>query len=437
MNQKKILSFLVIVFLISSILSVISLFYAVDKTTISGHASNEGSISITVIQVCGNNICAVNEDCSADASYCTDSKCYEPTCTNGCGETTVANGGTDEACSGSTGCTGGNCQCDGSGNCISSGATPAPQPSQGGASQGGKAEKKEKEEDLQFSEYKIKIITKVNKITTKEFKVINPSKNTKEIKIDIEKLQDKVTLSENTFVIQPGQAKTITLTIFSDTVGVETGRMILATPTKTYAIPVILETESENVLFDVSLEVKPKTVLPGDEISAQTVIYNINEIGQVDIDVVYSIKDFYNNLILEEKEKITIETQATTSRKFRIPVDAREGEYVIIAQVSYQGVVGTASESFFIGKIEEPSIINVYYIIILIILILLFIILIIYKKRKLVKKVESKMQEKEATEQKIKSLITRYLDRGFTKEEITQELRGKGWPEEIIEKLLR
>jgi len=58
-------------------------------------------------QVCGDNICSAGEDCSADAvAGCVDNSCFEPTCTNGCGQVAVSNGGTDEACVAPSSCNG-------------------------------------------------------------------------------------------------------------------------------------------------------------------------------------------------------------------------------------------------------------------------------------------------------------------------------------------
>ena len=94
MNQRMILTILVLLFLLSSVASTIILTWRVDNIIISSKVV--GNVSITINQECGNNVCGANENCPADASYCTDNTCYEPTCTNGCGETAVANGETDE-----------------------------------------------------------------------------------------------------------------------------------------------------------------------------------------------------------------------------------------------------------------------------------------------------------------------------------------------------
>jgi len=76
---------------------------------------------------CPDDTCDVGENCPDDASACPDNMCYEPTCTNGCGEYAVGAGGQDEACYGTTGCSTPPCRCDGSGNCTS-GGSPGPGP---------------------------------------------------------------------------------------------------------------------------------------------------------------------------------------------------------------------------------------------------------------------------------------------------------------------
>ncbi len=361
MNKKNILSILVIVYLITSVLSVISLLYAINKTTISGKATTQqGTISFI----------------------------------------------------------------------LEESAEPAPAPSLGGGPSGGGGTEAitEKEQDLTFSEDTLKIITKVHRPYTKQFIITNPSETSQTGTIEIEGLSEKITPSESRFIIFPKESKTVILHILSDEIGVETGRMIIRTSGKTYAIPIILETESVRVLFDVSLEVKPKTVFPGEKITAQTLVYNINEVGLIDVKIAYTIKDFDNHILLEDEETVTLENQATTSKEFIIPPGTKEGEYILIVQAVHEDSVGTASEAFTVGKIEKPSAFNIYYLLIALILILIVIMaLIIHKKNK----------KKKITERRMKKLVKQHLKGGHTKEEITLELREKGWPEEIIERLLK
>jgi hypothetical protein len=74
---------------------------------------------------CSDNSCDAGDYCPSYSIYCDDNMCYEPTCFNGCGQTLVPNGGTDEAC-GSSGCDNPPCECDGFGNCVETSSPPPP-----------------------------------------------------------------------------------------------------------------------------------------------------------------------------------------------------------------------------------------------------------------------------------------------------------------------
>ena len=77
---------------------------------------NGGTCISGACVVCGDSVCSAGENCPADASGCTDNTCYEPTCTNGCGEVLVTNGSTDESCLTPN-------SCNGAGGCVA----PPPQ----------------------------------------------------------------------------------------------------------------------------------------------------------------------------------------------------------------------------------------------------------------------------------------------------------------------
>ncbi|MBI2451540.1 hypothetical protein HYV50_00510, partial [Candidatus Pacearchaeota archaeon] len=98
--------------------------YRFRSTALASSLNNWGFISSTgtldvcnfVVNVqeavCGDGICSVGEICPQDAVGCADNICYEPTCTNGCGQVAVASGGTDESCVAPN-------SCNGAGVCVS------------------------------------------------------------------------------------------------------------------------------------------------------------------------------------------------------------------------------------------------------------------------------------------------------------------------------
>lgn len=86
--------------------------YDIAGTPCTGGECDGLGTCIPTGPVCGDDVCEAGENCPADAVGCPDNTCYEPICTNGCGETPVSNGGNDEGCIMPN-------FCDGSGICTS------------------------------------------------------------------------------------------------------------------------------------------------------------------------------------------------------------------------------------------------------------------------------------------------------------------------------
>lgn len=82
--------------------------------------------------VCGNGVCEEDEGCAGDTSSCPEpAVCYQKVCNDGCNNpaAAIASGAQDNEginlCDNATGCASPPCDCDGSGNCITS-TTPVP-----------------------------------------------------------------------------------------------------------------------------------------------------------------------------------------------------------------------------------------------------------------------------------------------------------------------
>ena len=91
------------------------------QTFVSYGANDEGCVSPNYCNgagscigavVCGEGVCSEGENCGQDATDCADNTCYEPTCSNGCGQTLVGYGDNDENCMLPN-------YCNGAGSCIS------------------------------------------------------------------------------------------------------------------------------------------------------------------------------------------------------------------------------------------------------------------------------------------------------------------------------
>ncbi len=356
MNQKDIITIIVFIFFISSITSTIFLTWKVNDIVIEG--KTVGNISLTIINECGNGVCAGGENCPVDVTDtdCTDNTCYEPTCTDGCGQVAVADGSTDEGCSGTTGCSGGNCQCNGAGTCRSGAA-----PSGGGAGGGGGGPSggggSEIDQDIKILTERIKAVTKVGLPLKQRITIQNPGRKSVEVKLTSQGVDSVLKIKEPQFIIRPGEIKVISIDIVSLETGVFTGIIFVTTERGTKQIPVTIEIETQQVLFDLSIDLKPKQLPAGEQITATVTIFNVNDLGlgQVNVEIDYFIKGLNNQIIQQDKETISLESQATLSKTYTIPETTADGEYVFIAQASYQSTIGTTSESFIVKRLEIPA----------------------------------------------------------------------------------
>ncbi|RME31837.1 DNRLRE domain-containing protein [Candidatus Woesearchaeota archaeon] len=91
---------------------------AVAHTTVTSrpllsisYRNESQGLSCDAVLGCDDGTCDDGDYCPSLNSTCSDTACYEPTCTDGCGLTPVQHGGTDESCQGTH-------YCDGNGNCI-------------------------------------------------------------------------------------------------------------------------------------------------------------------------------------------------------------------------------------------------------------------------------------------------------------------------------
>jgi len=118
------------------------------------------------------------------------------------------------------------------------------------------------------------------------------------------------------------------------------------------SITVILEIVSDEILFDLSLDLFKKSLLPAEELEVAVSIFNPRRTILENVNLVYSILDLNNNNIFNEEETITIEEQASFSRKIKLPANIKPGDYVLSLKAVHEESAAVSSELF---TIEEPK----------------------------------------------------------------------------------
>ena len=124
---------------------------------------------------------------------------------------------------------------------------------------------------------------------------------------------------------------------------------------------IINSIRGKKVLFDIAVEIprKYKKILPGEELLLQLSLLNLGEIGKVDVEVEYIVKDFDGNILLTTIEFVAIETTLSHLKILNLPVDIAYGPYLIVVKVNYKDVTSAVSASF---EVVDKKISNWIYV---------------------------------------------------------------------------
>jgi len=272
-------------------------------------------------------------------------------------------------------------------------------PAAGDGAGGGVKKPSVKEEvyDFVVDQALIKVTSKVGETFKKTVSITNP--NDVPLRFGIStNLDELVFISEGDFEIPARSEKTFSLTfVATEDVkpDVYAGKIFISTQYGKKEIPIIYEVRTKKALFDVSLNIpaKYKILDQGDDLFFQVTVFNLGEIGKVDVLLEYEIKDFEGRIITAFSETVAVETQASFSKVIKLPKDIKRGDYVILARAKYGLTVATASDLFSVGRVKEIFV--QYYIAVGIFVIIILLIVIIYiLKRKRLKKVISSQNKK-------------------------------------------
>ena len=135
--------------------------------------------------------------------------------------------------------------------------------------------------------------------------------------------------------------------------GIYVGKIIAETEYSKKEIQVIVEVESTDVYFDVSLDIPAdyRNPLVGGELIYQIILVNMKKIGMETVALTYSIIDSDGNVIFSQSEDAAVDKDVTFNRKIILGGNIPPGNYILAVRALYQGEngissLGTASERF-------------------------------------------------------------------------------------------
>lgn len=227
--------------------------------------------------------------------------------------------------------------------------------------------------EILLSREVIKVELKQGQRKTEEIVIRNTGNA--EINIRLDNLfEEFLEIDEQAFYLKPNEFKTINLEFFAKSSAVPNvyvGKLVINAEGTSKEVLILLEVESKETLFDISLLLDSKfsEVYQGD--SMQAIIFvNTTEKQVKDVNFEYIIKNFNNEIIFSEQETIPIKGISEFNKVFEAPTE--KGMYVLYVKASYEDKSSISSFPFNV-KEKYPS--NETVILVALSILLVFIVL--------------------------------------------------------------
>jgi len=258
----------------------------------------------------------------------------------------------EQPCTSASQCEGGFC-CS---NLCKSSSCPVPSGGGGGGGEAGSpggggviVEKIEEPiKDFSVSPASIKEQLALGNETIRAISIKNTGNVMLSFNLNVITVGDFVSLSENSFSLEPAREKSITAKIIGKRLGSYFGGMEIAGDGIKKSVDIVIEVESEQVLFDVKIDIPPayQEIEAGGELKAQITLLNVGPPRKVDVTTTYIIKDRAGNVVYEASETFAVENQKSFVKSFNVPKNLRPGDYLAIIEVRYENSFAVSSELF-------------------------------------------------------------------------------------------
>ena len=212
------------------------------------------------------------------------------------------------------------------------------------------------EPDFDVDQILLKVLVRSGEFIEKQLRIMNTGNEQAGIDVEASGLPDLIKIDAPSFSIKPGQTKIIALNFSSfipkekieQQAGIYVGKLTIKSEKAAREIPVVVEIETKNVLFDMNLNpvAIERKVKQGSDTTIEVRLFNLESIESASVDVDYFVKDMNSNTIVTESETVVVKTQASFFKTISIPKNLNPGAYVFAAQAKFGKSVGTSSYLF-------------------------------------------------------------------------------------------
>ena len=313
------------------------------------------------ILLANNQPCTSNNQC--ESGICCNSICQSTSCTTA----TVGGGGGGGG--GETGVAGG-----------------------GGGGIAVTEVKKEEIKDFSISKSSLKFSLNLGDSSKDKITVRNTGNAPLSFSVALSQIEDFVSLSDASFELQPGEIKNIDVEVLAKRIGSYYGEITFASSGISKAASMLLDIKSEQVLFDVKLDIPPqfKQVTPNSDLRMQITLLNVGAPKNVDATVTYAVRNKVGAIIHESSETFAVEKQKSYLKQIKIPQGTPYGEYIASIEVRYAKSFAVSSEIFSVVNeigvtstqqlIKRTLVSNIYYVLVAAIAVSMLILYAIYRR---------------------------------------------------------
>ncbi len=208
----------------------------------------------------------------------------------------------------------------------------------------------------------LRVLISDGSLVSRDLKITNTGTEATNIYINQKGLNNIAIINKSVLRINPGEYK-LTSIIFSPSYrnvgnlpGVYTGSIVLSNG-EIKNIMAVVEIESEDKIIDLNINFMQQLndILQGEDLNVEVRIFNLKSINPVNAQIEYLIKDFDDNIILEEEEEVLVKGQTSFLRLFNLPSNIKTGNYVFAAKINYENSTGTSSYIFNINEEKKTK----------------------------------------------------------------------------------
>ena len=212
----------------------------------------------------------------------------------------------------------------------------------------------EKERDYSVSHSSIKSELVIGRSKENKFKIENTGEERLDFSLSIRGVEEFISLSDNSFSLDAGESKTITVEMKGEDFGAYSGKIIITAGGIVKEILLVIEVKSDVVLFDVKMDIPSdyKEVERGEDLKAQITLLNVGVPQEVDVIITYLMKDFTGNVIYESSETFAVDKQRSYVKNFPVSSSTELGDYLAVIEVRYSKSFAVSSEMFKV--VEKP-----------------------------------------------------------------------------------